>query len=76
MDDSTEIGQQIDCDIYLEEYDCERCGGEGWIYEADGDPSDWMEDTYCGSDDSTIVCRVCKGKGFFKGAPLDSRVSK
>ena len=46
--------------------DCPHCNGEGWIYEADGDPSDWQEDTYCGSDDSTITCRACRGTGVIK----------
>ena len=47
-----------DDDIY-----CERCGGEGWIMAADGDGSDWGEDTYCGPLDDEIKCRVCKGTG-------------
>ena len=63
---ATEIGQQIDCDIYLDESECPHCGGEGWIYECDGDQSDWQEDTFCGSDDSIINCRHCGGKGFIK----------
>ena len=66
MTNRTEIGQQIDCNIYLDEAECPRCHGEGWIYECDGDPSDWMEDTYCGSDDSVITCRTCKGTGSIK----------
>lgn len=40
---------------------CPHCGGEGYIMESDGDPSDWGEDTYCGPMDSTIICRHCKG---------------
>jgi len=43
--------------------DCPRCGGEGYILESDGDPSDWMEDTYCGPDDSVIMCWRCGGTG-------------
>lgn len=50
----------------MEGDDCDRCHGEGWIYACDGDPSDWQEDTYCGSDDETITCRKCKGTGVIK----------
>ena len=45
---------------------CPRCGGEGWILEADGDGSDWGEDCYCGPDDETIECRACNGTGISK----------
>lgn len=49
------------------EYDmrdiCQDCGGEGWIEAADGDPSDWGEDTYCGAADEVITCRHCNGSG-------------
>ena len=48
------------------EDDCPRCHGEGWIWECDGDASDWQEDTYCGSDDSVIECRICNGTGVIK----------
>ena len=51
---------------YLDEDYCARCHGEGWIYESEGDASDWQEDTYCGSDDSIIACRVCGGTGVLK----------
>ena len=46
--------------------DCPRCGGEGWIMAGDGDPSDWGEDTYCGSMDDAITCRECRGTGVRK----------
>lgn len=53
-------------DIVFEDDDdgcCERCGGEGYIMAADGDASDWQEDTYCGPLDAEIKCRVCNGTG-------------
>ena len=51
---------------YDESDECDRCGGNGYIMEAEGDPSDWMEDTYCGADDEVIVCRKCNGTGVLK----------
>ncbi len=48
---------------YDEDDTCPRCGGEGWIMASDGDPSDWMEDTYCGEEDAVIQCRRCNGTG-------------
>lgn len=57
----------VRCTIEYEDVDdCARCHGEGWIYESEGDQSDWQEDTYCGSDDSVIACRVCNGTGVIK----------
>lgn len=54
-------------DDYIDDGDmCVTCGGEGWIMEEDGDPSDWGEDTYCGEEDAAIVCRHCGGKGTIK----------
>ena len=64
---SHSAGVPQDDDLYDgQDYECSRCNGEGWILEADGDPSDWQEDTYCGPDDSVITCRACKGKGVIK----------
>lgn len=40
---------------------CARCGGDGYIMAADGDGSDWGEDTYCGPMDAVIKCRCCNG---------------
>jgi len=48
---------------YDESDECDRCGGEGWIDAVDGDPSDWMEDTYCGDPAAIIKCRKCNGTG-------------
>lgn len=39
---------------------CEVCGGDGYIMAADGDGSDWGEDTYAGPMDAVIKCRHCK----------------
>lgn len=60
---------------YDEEYDntCPRCGGEGWIMAADGDGSDWGEDTYCGPLDAEIKCRECRGLGYFPRAHSRSK---
>ena len=51
--------------LYEDEDDgaCDRCGGEGYIMAADGDGSDWGEDTYAGPLDAEIKCRMCKGTG-------------
>jgi len=46
-----------------EDHLCQHCGGDGFILESDGDPSDWGEDTFCGSDDAVIQCRHCNGTG-------------
>lgn len=46
-----------------DEFLCDRCGGEGYIMAADGDGSDWGEDTYCGPMDAEIKCRACNGTG-------------
>lgn len=40
---------------------CDRCGGDGYILAADGDGSDWGEDTYAGPMDAVIKCRHCNG---------------
>jgi hypothetical protein len=40
---------------------CWVCGGEGYIMAADGDGSDWGEDTYSGPMDAVIKCRHCNG---------------
>lgn len=48
---------------YEESDECDRCGGDGWIAAVDGDPSDWITNTYCGDLDTFIVCRKCGGKG-------------
>lgn len=41
---------------------CGRCGGEGFIEYADGDPSDWGED--CPSEENHLIpCRECNGTG-------------
>ncbi len=45
---------------------CDRCGGEGYLLAADGDGSDWQEDTYVGPMDAEIKCRICKGTGRIK----------
>lgn len=45
---------------------CTNCGGEGYILAADGDGTDWGEDTYAGPLDAEIKCRHCNGLGFFR----------
>ena len=62
MDTATPTNHPEDFD-YDESDECDRCGGEGWLAAADGDPSDWMEDTYCGPLDAVIKCRKCNGTG-------------
>jgi hypothetical protein len=42
---------------------CPVCGSDGFIMAADGDGSDWGEDTYSGPDDEVIQCRHCNGTG-------------
>ena len=56
--------EEVIPDEFDDEDACQHCGGEGFIMESDGDPSDWGEDTYCGPEDSVIMCRHCKGKGY------------
>lgn len=40
---------------------CDVCGGDGYIMAADGDGSDWGEDTYADPMDAMIKCRHCSG---------------
>jgi hypothetical protein len=64
-----------DTDYDDEHYDncCGRCGGEGWIMAADGDGSDWGEDTYAGPLDAEIECRECRGTGFLRPPSTTTR---
>lgn len=45
---------------------CQHCSVDGYIMAADGDGSDWGEDTYAGPEDAVIMCRHCGGTGVLK----------
>ena len=72
--DSLRSGTNFDGD-HLDGDECERCGGSGEIMAADGDPSDWLEDTYCGPDDETVECRRCGGTGLCRSTAENPEAS-
>ena len=60
--EGTEVGQQIDCDIYREPVECWKCSGQGSVIVCCDDLCHGQGWCMHG-DDGEEMCSVCEGEG-------------